>query len=280
MLKQRLITAAILIPLVIWGILALPTVWLAGLLALVILQGAREWAGFMQLPSGWPTLLYVVAIASCLLGTWLLLDSALLDAMVVIVLSLFWWLMAMIWVLSYPQSQTRWAPRWRQMLNGVFVLVPAWLAVIVLHGTGLPGPQLLLYLMALIWIADSGAYFGGRLWGRRKLAPQVSPGKTWEGALCAVLAVIIYSVLAAQWFQFSGNPLVYFVVLSVITVIFSIFGDLTESMFKRHAGMKDSGSLLPGHGGVLDRIDSITAAAPVFVVGLWLGEFAFIPAGV
>jgi phosphatidate cytidylyltransferase len=124
----------------------------------------------------------------------------------------------------------------------------------------------------LIAFADSGAYFGGRQWGKRKLAPAVSPGKTWEGVFSAFAASTLVALAAAWLFGLAGNLWPAFVVLSLVTVVFSILGDLTESMFKRQAGMKDSGTLLPGHGGVLDRIDSITAAAPVFVVGLWLAD--------
>ena len=107
----------------------------------------------------------------------------------------------------------------------------------------------------------------------RKLAPEVSPGKTIEGALSAFIATAVYAFIAGKFFSFEGNQLFAFVVLSLVTVVFSILGDLSESMFKRHAGVKDSGTILPGHGGILDRIDSVTAAAPVFVVGLWLADF-------
>ena len=275
MLKQRLITAAILIPLVIWGILALPTAYLAIVLALLIAQGGWEWAGFMQLKSVLGMAAYIAVVVVCIIGAWWLFGRSGTDWLMIPVLSLFWWLTAIVWVLTYPATVSRWAALWRQGLIGLLVLVPAWLAVVALHGIGNNGPYLLLYLLSLIWVADSGAYFGGRRWGKRKLAPEVSPGKTWEGAISASLATMIYALVASYLFHLPGNQILVFVVLSMITVVFSIFGDLTESMFKRHAGIKDSGHLLPGHGGVLDRIDSITAAAPVFVLGLWLGGFQF-----
>jgi phosphatidate cytidylyltransferase len=115
-----------------------------------------------------------------------------------------------------------------------------------------------------------GAYFGGRKWGKRKLAPAVSPGKSWEGVASGAVFSTAYAFGATQVFGLPGNQWLLFIVLSLVTVLFSVLGDLTESMFKRHAGIKDSGAILPGHGGVLDRIDSLTAAAPVFVVGLWM----------
>jgi phosphatidate cytidylyltransferase len=156
----------------------------------------------------------------------------------------------------------------------LIVLIPTWLAVVALHESGEQGPLLVMYLLSLIWVADSGAYFSGRAWGKRKLAPSVSPGKSWEGVGGGALLSLAYAVGAAQVLGLPGNQWPLFVVLSLVTVLFSVLGDLTESMFKRHAGIKDSGTLLPGHGGVLDRIDSVTAAAPVFVVGFWLGGFA------
>ena len=270
MLKQRLLTALVLIPLVVWGIVSLPSPYLALFLGLVIAQGGWEWGGFMQLKSLGLRAAYLLLLVACLgmagyawlspEGRWLALP----------VVSLFWWLLATVWVLTYPRNTKCWVRPPMQAMIGILVLVPAWLAVVILHGSGGSGPYWLLYMLSLIWVADSGAYFGGRRWGKRKLAEAVSPGKTWEGAVSALALSAIYAVAAAKVLGVAGNQWPLFVVLSLITVAFSIIGDLTESMFKRHAGLKDSGNLLPGHGGILDRIDSVTAAAPVFVVGLWL----------
>src|SRR5690606_17335644 len=127
------------------------------------------------------------------------------------------------------------------------------------------GPAVMLFLLLLVVAADVGAYFAGRRFGRNKLAPRVSPGKTWEGVIGGLLGAALIALAGGAWF---GVPLVPFVALCVVAVLASIVGDLTESLFKRHAGVKDSGTLLPGHGGVLDRVDSVTAAAPVFLIGL------------
>jgi phosphatidate cytidylyltransferase len=155
------------------------------------------------------------------------------------------------------------------------VLVPAWCALVVLHGgilhTTTPGPYYVIVLLMLIAVADTSAYFGGRRWGKKKLAPQVSPGKTWEGVFAAFVGVGICTTFGASLLGYTEQGWLQgllFMMFSVVTAAFSIVGDLAESMFKRHAGVKDSGNLLPGHGGVLDRIDSVTAAAPVFVLGL------------
>jgi phosphatidate cytidylyltransferase len=124
--------------------------------------------------------------------------------------------------------------------------------------------------LILIWVADSGAYFVGRQWGKNKLAPRVSPGKTIEGLLGALAGGLIWGYAGMVWFEPKSGWL--FVALCFVTVLFSVLGDLVESLFKRNAGVKDSGQLLPGHGGVLDRLDSLTSAAPVFVLGLMLLE--------
>lgn len=274
MLKQRLLTAAILVPLVVWGILRLPTEYLAVVLALFILQGAWEWTGLMKISGAVKRGLYVFVIAGGLAGSWLMLGESESTWMAVPMLSLFWWLLAIALVLQFPNATSRWSLPAAQFVIGLIVLIPTWLAVVALHQSGEQGPLLVMYLLSLIWVADSGAYFSGRAWGKRKLAPAVSPGKSWEGVGGGAVLSLAYAVGAAQVLELPGNQWPLFVVLSLVTVLFSVLGDLTESMFKRHAGIKDSGTLLPGHGGVLDRIDSVTAAAPVFVVGYWLGGFA------
>lgn len=275
MLKQRLLAALVLIPLVVWGILQLSTQSLALVFALIILVGAWEWGGLMKLKSTGLRSLYVVVAAAGMFAIWTTVNIVNTDWLALPVISLFWWLLAIVWVLTYPKTSSRWSHSWVQFVIGLLILIPAWLAVVGLHGYDTQGPYLVLYLLSLIWVADSSAYFGGRRWGKRKLALEVSPGKTWEGAISAIVASIFYALLAAYLLNIPGNQWLVFVVLSQVTVVFSIFGDLTESMFKRHAGIKDSGAIIPGHGGILDRIDSVTAAAPVFVVGVWLGGFDF-----
>lgn len=273
MLKQRILTALVLVPLVVWGIISLPSTWLALLFGLVMIQGSWEWSRLMKLEAGGARLAYVALVLSGMTACWYLFTLGGETWLTLPVLSLFWWLMALVWVLSFPRTASRWAHPVVQGAIGLLVLLPAWVAVIGLHASSENGPWLVMFMLSLIWVADSGAYFGGRRWGKRKLAPAVSPGKSWEGVFSALALTGIYAVLAASLFGLSGSQWPAFVALSLVTVMFSILGDLAESMFKRQAGVKDSGTLLPGHGGVLDRIDSITSAAPVFVVGFWLGGF-------
>jgi phosphatidate cytidylyltransferase len=183
---------------------------------------------------------------------------------VLFVVTVGWWLLALAAVLTYPR------PFGRPLvaLVGLPVLLPSWWLLLTLHGAPM-GPQLALTLMSIVWAADVGGYAFGRLFGRIKLAPRVSPGKTWEGVTGGAIAAGIAAGVAAR---ILGLPMTGFVVLGVVTALVSVLGDLTESMFKRNVGLKDSGALFPGHGGVLDRFDSLMAAIPLFVIGLvWLG---------
>jgi phosphatidate cytidylyltransferase len=154
---------------------------------------------------------------------------------------------------------------------GFFALVPAWAAIQSIHSSGESGPILTLFLLVLIWVADSGAYFAGHRWGRTKLAPIISPGKTREGLYGAMAGSVVCAV-ALSWWLGEWSRLHWMLLLCLATVLLSVVGDLFESLFKRQAGAKDSGAILPGHGGVLDRIDSVTAAAPLFLLGLILLE--------
>jgi phosphatidate cytidylyltransferase len=150
---------------------------------------------------------------------------------------------------------------------GVLALVPAWLALVRLRLALPHGAQWVLFALVLVWVADIGAFFFGRRFGRIRLAPEVSPGKTWEGVLGGIAVSVLVAIAGSLWFKVS---LAAFLPLCLAAVGFSIVGDLTESLLKRFAGMKDSGSVFPGHGGVMDRIDSLTGAAPVLVLGLTL----------
>ncbi len=271
MLKQRLLTAVILIPLFFLGVFYLPTERLSWVFAGLVLLAAWEWGGLMAL-SNRARALYVLLVGLLFpLAAWLYAQSA--EAVLSVVLLA--WLLSLYWLRSFDGEQSPISPFERGVLAvlGLLVLLPTWLSLVALHGQGRFGLELLLYLMLLVWGADTGAYFSGRRWGRRRLAPKVSPGKTWEGAYGALAMTLLLAVTATSYFGYSGGRAVQFILLSVITVLFSIVGDLFESMLKRRRGIKDSGQILPGHGGILDRIDSLTAAAPVFCLGLILQEF-------
>jgi phosphatidate cytidylyltransferase len=263
MLRDRIITALILAPLLLWLVLWAQTpIAIAGF-TVAILIGAWEWAQFCGLTTLLTRIRYVLLVTACLF----LARRYAFDAIVlrwILVAALLWWVVALLWLALAPER----GQVWLAAIAGLAVLVPTWLALCEIRQQS-NGSALTLFLMVLIFSTDIGAYFAGRAFGRVKLAPKVSPGKTWEGVIGGLLAAVAVALVGAYWFRFE---LTAFLGLSAAVAAISIVGDLTESMFKRHAGLKDSSKLLPGHGGMLDRIDSITAAAPVFALGLmWLG---------
>ena len=269
MLWQRVLTALVLIPLVVAGILLLDTVALALILGAIVLLGSHELGHLANLGNGGSSLAFVAAVGVALWGAWRFLIPAHLVSVQ--------WVMCIWWVLITVSLITRRRALVRVdgrrpviLLLGGLVLVTAWSSVIGLHASGAGGRTLVLFLFVLIWMADSGAYFAGRAFGKTKLSPFVSPGKTWAGAIGALAGAVICAMvlLVGGW---AGNAsLLPLVVLSLLVTAVSIGGDLWESRLKREAGVKDSGRLLPGHGGVLDRVDSLLAAAPVFALGAGL----------
>jgi phosphatidate cytidylyltransferase len=271
MLKQRLVTAFILIPVIVWGVLSLSSQTLAWMMGIFVVLGAWEWAGLC----GWHTFLarslYALGVGLMLLMVyWFLRQPSMLHILLVACL---WWLLALLLVLRYQQGHDLMptSPLIKAML-GFLILLPAWIALVILHQRY--GGQWLLFLLVLIWAADSGAYFAGKRWGQNKLADKISPGKTREGVAGALLMGLVVSVGYAIFNAMPIMRLILFILLCLLTVKASILGDLLESLLKRQAGVKDSGQLLPGHGGVLDRIDSLTSAAPIFVVGLFIWELS------
>jgi phosphatidate cytidylyltransferase len=173
------------------------------------------------------------------------------------------WSVALLWVFAFP---ARVGPL-RVAVAGLLALALAWLAIARMRLDWLHGSHVVMYGLLIVWLADSGAYFAGRAFGRRKLAPAVSPGKTWAGFWGGLLACALLAVVTALLYQL---PLLSLLALTVVTGVFSVVGDLTESLCKRFAGVKDSGNLIPGHGGVLDRFDSLLAALPPLMLGAQL----------
>lgn len=273
MLKQRIITALILIPITIWAIFGLPNIYLAWVLGLLVMMGAWEWTRMIPLRTTVMRLVYLALIGTALIATGMYIFRTGALAWILIV-ALVWWLIALFWVFTY-RSPTEEIDRFRaiKFVAGFLTLVPAWSALVAIHADQARGPWMLLFVMVLMWVADSGAYFAGRKWGLHKLAPRVSPGKTWEGVAGALVASTLYSSASGWQFGFNDYRLGAFVLLCTVVVAFSILGDLWESLLKRDQGLKDSGTLLPGHGGVLDRIDSLTSGAPLFLLGLLLLEW-------
>lgn len=259
MLKQRVITSIVALAAFMVVLFEVPAVVAQVVIAILIIGGAWEWSRFLGASGRASRIIYVVLLAVLMgLAGWQLAASS----MFIFQLALVWWLAALVWVFFFP-TPIPLALRW---LCGALVLVPLFVALIALYRND---PALLLFALLIVWAADTGAYFAGRQFGRVKLAPRISPNKTWEGVIGGLLVVVLMSFAGAAWVDIELAVLIPF---CLAVACMSIVGDLTVSMFKRNAGLKDSGTLFPGHGGVLDRIDSVAAAAPLFALGVsWMG---------
>jgi phosphatidate cytidylyltransferase len=264
MLKTRIVTGLILGAILLLGLFLLPRLWAVTAFGAVFSLAAWEWAGFGALAAPAARALYTLVLAAIFWGSWVWTAQR-PHLILMLAGACTWWVIAGLWLSVAPQRHHP-LPA---LACGVAVLAPAFvsLARMVASVDGFaPGPQIVLWLVLMVCAADIGAYFAGRRFGRRKLAPRVSPGKTWEGAIGGLFMVCIVACIGAGYFSL---PLHLAVVFGCGVGIFSIIGDLTESMFKRAAALKDSGTLLPGHGGLLDRLDSVTAAAPLYALGLF-----------
>lgn len=276
MLIYRLLTAAVLIPLVIAALFLLPLHYFAIVMVLLCTLGAWEWAQFTRFNSAAQRRSF--ALVSGLFFAFIAFLPVSIKGEVFAIslfLSAIWWIGALVMVKRYPASAEGWRNSTAlKILFGALTLTPFLMGMLVLREqnygiNSYDGAILLLYVMVLVWSTDSGAYAAGRLLGKHKLLPNVSPGKTVEGLIgglisAAIVAVIFNYIAPLQY------SVVALVVSSLIAVLVSVLGDLAESMFKRVAKIKDSSQLIPGHGGILDRIDSLTAAIPVFAFILLL----------
>ena len=266
MLKLRILSALVLVPLVVWALFAWPTPAFAALLGAFILVGAWEWTALAGIRALAARGLYVALIAVA--GMVLFLTPAWIRPL--LALAVIFWLWVFIEHIVFRDLKAGYLASFPgKLLGGFLVLLPAWIVPLTLRELA-DGKWLTLFLMVVVWGADTGAYFAGHRWGRHKLAPLVSPGKSWEGVGGGLVTVLLLALAAGIYhWQLRGSELVFWLLLSVGTAFVSVLGDLFESRMKRVAGVKDSGTLIPGHGGVLDRIDAFTAAAPVFALA-WL----------
>jgi len=268
-LRQRILTALVLVPLVIWGVLQTPNAIFALLFGVVALLIGVEWARLAGnvTPLGQAGYLLLVLLGMLLLN---MLPAGWLHWLLLAVSGL--WLVMTLWLLIQRRPHLPSVKRQPAILLLGLLLIPVvWQAVVQLHASA-QGPALTLALLILIWLADSAAYFGGKRFGRIKLAPVVSPNKTYEGLMSALLAAVLWAAVMA-WLDFD-LPFLLLLGMALVTTLVSVTGDLFESWVKRRAGVKDSGKLLPGHGGIWDRLDSLVSAAPVFLSLIWLSEIA------
>ena len=280
MLKQRILTAIILAPLALAGILFLPNDIFRYVVAAILLLGAYEWANMSGITARIEKAFFTIfvgAICAILIvsvnadSIWI--DDKLLNPLyyAILQISALWWLVSLGMILAYPRYSSFWKnSRSIRGVFGILTLIPTWVAIVSLRSSlyvddPFYGASLLFYVLGIVWAADVGAFFVGVKFGKHKLRPSVSPGKTLEGLMGGVMASLAIIAFAALHYEIEEPSRIWLhVLIGVITVGVSALGDLNESMFKRCAGIKDSGKILPGHGGIMDRIDSLTAAFPVF----------------
>ena len=273
MLLQRVITALVLVPLVVWGVLKSPHDLFALIAAVVFLICGWEWARLTGMRSIFARAGYLLLIAAIM--AWLYFNATVQQQDILVISAAGIWCgitAALFLWRQRPLQQVGWQPV--PAAFGLLLLPAAWLALWLLHLSSPNGPAITLGLMVLIWSADSAAYFTGKALGKHKLAPVLSPGKTLEGVAGGLVAAAVVGILLFLFLgQGSAASLVAAACIALLTALVSVGGDLFESMVKRRAGEKDSGKLLPGHGGIWDRIDSLISSSPVFVAALSLSGF-------
>ena len=274
MIVQRILAAVVMAPLVVAALLLLNTPYVAAICAVLFLGGLWEWSRLVGVVKPVQRAVYLTAnIALMAALAW---GGLRLFGMIALI-GVLWWLFAAIWLWNSDYGRDGGVrARALKLAAGALSIVPAWCALVLLHHGDsartlgdADGPRWALLTLAIVWAADSAAYFVGVNWGRRKLIPHVSPGKTWAGLWGGVAGALAAGLLGAWWLLgMRPAQLPWMIVLILATVAASVVGDLFESLMKRHSGLKDSGTLIPGHGGVLDRIDSVLAALPV----LWIAK--------
>ncbi|RUO80565.1 CDP-diglyceride synthetase [Idiomarina tyrosinivorans] len=280
MLKQRILTALILIPLALYAVFMLPMWGFSLFIQAILILGAWEWSPLMGLRRRASRIAYTVLIGAIISGLsyavpWSnIWQQHQLNAWLFycIVAGGVWWIAALALIVNYPGSRRLWS-RTRMIVGvfGILIFIPTWAALVAVRSLNIDiypffGGWVVLFILLLVWAADVGAYFAGVRYGRNKMMPAVSPGKTMEGLCGGITLAFVVMMVVAHWAEVPASQFTGFYLTGLLTVIASVFGDLNESMFKRCAGVKDSGAILPGHGGILDRIDSLTAAVPVFTL--------------
>lgn len=269
-LHQRVITAVVVAAAFLVLVLCSSLFWFQLLTAAILLLAAWEWADLSDCGALPVRAIYTTMMALCFYLLWLelfpVVDQVNLTTLEQLMLTaLCFWALAFLLVLTYPRSVGLWSSRQLRLLMGFLVLLPMWTGLVFLKQQNDSG-ILVLWLVGLVAIADIGAYFAGVRFGKHKLAPLVSPGKSWEGVLGGIGANLLFALVLSIYLELSLGDTVILAFMMALTGAMSVLGDLLESMVKRHRGVKDSGKLLPGHGGIMDRIDGWTVAVPIFVL--------------
>ena len=280
-LKQRIITAVILLLCLFTATTLFPPFWFALFIAAVVLVASWEWGALIGLTDSKSRQAYLATMILMLIGALLLLGLEpgtdridLFRALMVLSLGLVWWLIAWLMLFGYPDNAKQWNDKSKIGLMGLLALIPTWVGIVVLKYL-LPSGFLVLGLVIMVAAVDVGAYFAGRAFGFRPLAPSLSPKKTWEGvwgglATCCVVGALFVWGMHSYLFELNIWQIIVLLFSSLVITVFAVVGDLVESMLKRNSNLKDSGHILPGHGGILDRVDAILAVTPASVIILLL----------
>ena len=280
-LKQRIITAVILLLCLFTATTLFPPFWFALFIAAVVLVASWEWGALIGLTDSKSRQAYLATMILMLIGALLLLGLEpgtdridLFRALMVLSLGLVWWLIAWLMLFGYPDNAKQWNDKSKIGLMGLLALIPTWVGIVVLKYL-LPSGFLVLGLVIMVAAVDVGAYFAGRAFGSRPLAPSLSPKKTWEGvwgglATCCVVGALFVWGMHSYLFELNIWQIIVLLLSSLVITVFAVVGDLVESMLKRNSNLKDSGHILPGHGGILDRVDAILAVTPASVIILLL----------
>ncbi|TXK62156.1 phosphatidate cytidylyltransferase [Alkalisalibacterium limincola] len=270
MKKQRVLAAAVMTPVAIAIVLLLPTHWLAGVFAVTLLLALWELSRMVGVEHTIGRVAYLAGNAAIM--AWLAWFGLPGLGLVIVLLGVMFWLLVCLWLLRFDFASGDGAgPRLLKLLAGSLAVIPAWVALGILHAgnpgePALVGPGWALLVLAMIWASDTGAYFTGMRFGRRKLSPRISPNKTWEGFWGGMALSVAVGLAVAPFLGVGLAQLPAMALLAAAVCVAAVIGDLFESLIKRHAGCKDSGTLIPGHGGVYDRLDSVLAALPVAVL--------------
>lgn len=274
MTKTRLLASLVMAPVAVAAILLLPTPWMMALATVVLLAGLWEWFDLAEIEDTLARSVLLIAhvgvmVAIVWASRWREGYTLVLFQVAAIV-GIIWWLLALLWLgrNRFASDHESYARAFK-LAAAALAVIPAWCALAWIHGNpdDLHPQRWLLTALAVVWAADTGAYFAGRAFGRHKLAPRISPNKTIEGLLGGLLAGTAAGIAFSLYAGATGEQLPQVALVALVAAMFSVIGDLFESLLKRHVGVKDSGRLIPGHGGVLDRLDGVLAALPVFALG-------------
>lgn len=265
MLKQRVLTALAIGPLSLVLLFTLHGGWFACFIGIIVAAAGWEWSNLAGAEHPKDKSLFVLLLIALMGLAW---SSGIAYHTWPLWIALLGWLLNLYWVIQYPRRVGQWESVPVRFAIGLWVLLPCWIGFLLLR----EDPIWLLYVLFVVWGADISAYFAGRAFGRRKLAPRVSPGKSWAGVYGEMVGTLVLTLIMALWQGFDLADTLILLLVSEVVTLSSVLGDLLESMLKRQRGLKDSGRLLPGHGGLLDRIDSLTAAIPLFaLLAPWIG---------